>query len=149
MVKLFYLLLPIIGGILAGLQAPINAGLGRKIGGFEGAFVSFFVGTLFLTFILLFFGKGQILNVFSVPKWQLFGGLLGAVFVTAVILAVPNIGVATTILGAIVGQLVIGLVIDHFGFFGVQRIPFDWNRTVGIMLMLSALFFIFRGNLSH
>jgi transporter family-2 protein len=86
---------------------------------------------------------------FSVPKWQLIGGLLGSVFVTAMILAVPKIGVAAAIFGAIIGQLVMGLVIDHFGFFGVQRIHLDWNRLLGVVFMLTALFFIFRGNLSH
>jgi transporter family-2 protein len=64
MLKLIYLVLPVLGGLMAGIQAPINAGLGKKVGGFEGAFISFFIGTLFLAFIFIFLGKGNILNVF-------------------------------------------------------------------------------------
>jgi transporter family-2 protein len=146
--KLFYVFLTLLGGLMIGFQAPINSSLGRKIGGLEGAFVSFLIGTVVLFLVVIFFGKGNMLNITSVTRWQLLGGILGAVFVTVIILSVPHIGVASAILATIMGQLLVGLIIDHFGFFGVQRIAFDWNRLVGVFLLLSALYFIFRGNFS-
>ncbi|KXG10782.1 hypothetical protein AT864_01373 [Anoxybacillus sp. P3H1B] len=144
--KWLYILLSLVGGMLAGLQAPINGSLGKKIGSLEGAFTSFFVGTLFLTFVALFFGKGQLVQLLQVPKWNLLGGLLGAVFVTITIISVPKVGAAAAILAAIVGQLVISMVIDHFGLFGVPKIPMNMNRLFGLLFMLAALFFIYRGN---
>ena len=148
MSKVFFVFLAILGGIMGGMQAPINGTLGRKVGGFEGAFISFFIGTLFLVFIVLFLGKGNILNVFHVPKWQLLGGFLGTIFVTSVILSVPNIGAATTIFAAIIGQMIMSVIIDHFGFFGMERIPLDFNRVLGVMFMILGLFFIFKGSFS-
>lgn len=146
--KFLYILLALLGGMMAGIQAPINGSLGKKIGSVEGAFTSFFIGTLFLTFLVLFFGKGQITYVFQVPKWNLLGGLLGAFFVTFVILSVPNVGVALTIFAAIIGQIVITIIIDHFGLFGAQKIPMNVNRLLGLVFMLAALFFIYRGSVS-
>ncbi|MED4971100.1 DMT family transporter [Parageobacillus toebii] len=146
--KFLYILLALLGGMMAGIQAPINGSLGKKIGSVEGAFTSFFIGTLFLTFFVLFFGKGQIAHLFQVPKWNLLGGLLGAFFVTIVILCVPNVGVALTIFAAIVGQMVISIIIDHFGLFGVEKIPMNASRLLGLGLMLAALFFIYRGSVS-
>ncbi|TXK87375.1 DMT family transporter [Parageobacillus sp. SY1] len=146
--KFLYILLALLGGMMAGIQAPINGSLGKKIGSVAGAFTSFFVGTLFLAFLVLFFGKGQITHLFQVPKWNLLGGLLGAIFVTFAILSVPNIGVALTIFAAIIGQMVISIIIDHFGLFGVQKIPMNVNRLLGLGLMLAALFFIYRGSVS-
>jgi transporter family-2 protein len=146
--KLLYIILALLGGMMVGVQAPINGNLGKKIGSFEGAFTSFFVGTLFLTFLVLFFGKGQITHLFQVPKWNLLGGLLGALFVTVVIISVPNVGVALTIFAAIIGQVVISMIIDHFGLFGVQKIPMNINRLLGLGFMLAALFFIYRGSVS-
>jgi transporter family-2 protein len=148
MSKLTFIFIAIIGGLMGGMQAPINGALGKKVGGFEGALISFSIGTLFLIFIVLFFGKGNVLHIFSVPKWQLVGGFLGAVFVTGIILAVPNIGAASAIFAAILGQMVISVLIDHFGFFGVDRIPIDWSRFIGILFMAAGLYFIFRGNLT-
>jgi bacterial/archaeal transporter family-2 protein len=147
MEKYLYIIIAIIGGIAGGLQAPINGALGKRIGGFEGAFVSFVIGTLFLFFVFLFFGKGNVLQMFHVPKWQLLGGLVGAVLVTAIILAVPNLGVAATIFSVIMGQIAISLIIDHFGLFGVQHIPFNWERILGVVLMIGGLLLIFRSSM--
>jgi transporter family-2 protein len=145
--KLLFVFLAIIGGIVAGTQAPINGELGRRIGSIEAAFVSFFVGTLVLILFTIFFGKGQLLQAFSVPKWNLLGGVLGAIFVTAIIFCVPNLGVATTIFSAIIGQVIISMVIDHYGLFGITRIPVNMYRLIGVILMLSSLFFIYKGSL--
>lgn len=146
MTKLLFIVLSFIGGALAGVQAAINGELGKKVGGIEASLISFFVGTLFLILIALFFGRGQIQNIFTVPKWQLIGGFLGAIFVTVMILSIPNNGVALTIFAAIIGQLLISLLIDHFGFLGIQAIPLNWNRIIGFLFMLSGLFFIYRGS---
>lgn len=146
MMRWVYMLLALVGGMLAGTQAPINGSLGKKIGSLEGAFISFFVGLLFLTFFTLFFGKGQLVSVFHVPKWNLLGGLLGAVFVTIMIVAVPKTGAATAIFAAIAGQMIASLIIDHFGLFGVQKISINTNRLLGLLLMVLALFFIHRGS---
>ena len=146
--KWLFILLSIIGGMIAGTQAPINGSLGKKIGSLEGAFTSFFVGTLFLTFLVLFFGKGQLSMMLQVPKWNLLGGVLGAFFVTFTIVAVPKIGVALTIFAAIAGQMIASILIDHFGFFGVEKIPMNVNRLLGLGFMLAALYFIYRGSVT-
>lgn len=146
--KLAYFLMVVLGGLLSGIQAPVNSALSKKIGNFEGALTSFFFGTAILAVVVLVFGKGDLRGVLTVPKWQLVGGFLGAYFVTAMILAVPKIGVAAAIFAAIVGQMVMGIVIDNFGFFGVQRIPFDTYRLVGIILMTVSLLLIFKGSFS-
>ncbi|RXJ04423.1 DMT family transporter [Anaerobacillus alkaliphilus] len=149
MSKLLFIILSIVGGVLAGVQASINGELGKRVGGLEASLISFFIGTLFLVFIVLFFGKGQIHQIFTVPKWQLLGGFLGAVFVTVIILSIPHTGVALTIFAAIIGQMLISLTIDHFGFLGIQAIPMNWSRVFGLLLMLAGLFFIYRGSITQ
>ncbi|WP_232735750.1 DMT family transporter [Alteribacter populi] len=148
MTKLFFLVLALIGGMMTGTQASINGELGKKIGGLEAAFVSFFIGTIFLALCMLFLGKGQVGLVFTLPKWQLIGGLFGAVFVAFTIFSVPKIGVALAIFAAILGQIIISLVIDHFGLFNVEPISINWDRFMGLVLMLFGLYFIYRGSFS-
>jgi transporter family-2 protein len=137
------------GVLLAGgamsIQASINGTLGRKIGSIEGAFVSFAVGTLALLMMMLFFGKGNILSMFQVPKWNLTGGLLGAVYVAMAVLTVPKLGVGTTIVTAIVGQMTMSVLLDHFGLFGNPRILIDGSRLLGLVLLFVALYLIFKG----
>ncbi|RSL28660.1 EamA-like transporter family protein, partial [Salibacterium salarium] len=46
----------------------------------------------------------------------------------------------------IIGQLVIGVVIDNFGWFNSLVIPLDWKRSVALLFMIIALYFIYKGN---
>ena len=98
------------------------------------------MGTLVLLFILLFFGNGNISAVSTVPKWQIIGGLLGSFFVMVQVIVVPKIGVSTTFIAVIVGQIILSVVIDHFGLFGGTRFPIDKQKALAILLMLFALF---------
>ncbi|MBM7621528.1 transporter family-2 protein [Bacillus tianshenii] len=145
MVKIWFVLIAFLGGILGGIQAPVNSQLGKKIGSLEASFVSFFIGTLFLLLLTTFFGKGNLMQLPHVPKWQLVGGFLGACFVTFVIMAVPKIGVALTIISLIIGQMIVSMVIDHFGLFGSAKIALNYQRLLGVVMMLVALVFIYRG----
>ncbi|NGQ94487.1 DMT family transporter [Brevibacillus sp. SYP-B805] len=136
--------LALLGGACIGLQAGINGQLSKKIGALEGAFVSFSVGTLLLLFALIFLGQGNLLSVQSVPKWQLTGGLLGAVYIFIATLAVPKIGVATTLLAVVTGQILTSTVIDHFGLITGNQIPLDGKRLTALLLLALALYLFYK-----
>lgn len=139
-VKLIFPLLALIGGMALATQGQINGGLGKKIGVIESSFMNFAVGALVLLFILLFFGNGNISAISTVPKWQIIGGLLGSFFVMVQVIVVPKIGVSTTFMAVIAGQIILSVVIDHFGLFGGDRRPIDINKMGAILLLLISLF---------
>ncbi|TCZ77808.1 DMT family transporter [Paenibacillus albiflavus] len=141
---LFLLLLVLVSGMGVSVQSGVNGELGKRIGTIEGAFTSFLIGLIALTLIMLFTGKGNITDIFVVPKWMLLGGILGAFFVVCNVLAVPKLGVGITVISVIVGQIIMSLVIDHFGWFGRMPVPFNWQRALGAVLLFAALFLIFR-----
>jgi len=138
------LLLVFIAGTATSFQAGVNGALGKKIGIIEAAFVSFLVGTIFLSVLLLFFRKGNISEVFSVSKWQLTGGLLGATYILIMIIAVPRIGIAAALITLIMGQVISSTLIDHFGVINDTKIPIDWRRMAGLVCMAAALFFFYK-----
>lgn len=94
--------------------------------------------------VQLFFGKGELIAMFSVPKWQLIGGILGAFYVFVMVLIVPKVGVANSLMAVVAGQLVMSSIVDHFGLFGGQRIPFDLTRFAAIGFLFLALWLFFR-----
>ena len=130
----------ILAGALMSVQAGVNGALGKKVGSIEGAFISFAVGTLALLLLTIFMGKGNILSAFSVPKWQLTGGLLGAVYVFAMVLVVPKIGVGSALIAAIAGQMLMSTLIDHFDVFGGKQVLIDWKRVVALILLGFAIY---------
>jgi bacterial/archaeal transporter family-2 protein len=138
--KLLYPLLALAGGIALGIQAVVNGGLGKKVGTIEASFISFFIGTAALFFIVLFFGKGNLLAISEVPKGQLIGGILGSFYVFVMVLVAPKIGVTATLISVIGVQLLIGSVIDHFGLFGGERFPLDTKKMMALLFMFCSIY---------
>jgi len=138
--KIIYPLLAIVGGIAVAMQSSVNGGLGKKVGVVEASFISFFIGTLALFFAVIFFGKGDVMAATTVPKWQLIGGILGAIYILTMVSAVPHIGVAPTLAAVIAGQILMGALIDHFGWFGGVSIPIDFKKVSAIVLMFISLY---------
>jgi len=134
--------LVVLAGVMIAFQSPINAALARNVGVYESAFCSFFVGTVCALGIVIFFGSGSLWNVTGVPWWQLIGGMLGLVVVTALILAVPKIGVTAAMVAILAGQLGTGLLIDQYGWFGVPARPVQWQRLAGVVLLFVAIWLI-------
>jgi len=140
MLKLIIALLALIGGSAVAIQSQINALFSKKVGVLESATVSFMVGALALFFLAFFFGKGNFLNVFTVPKWQLIGGLLGAFFIVINIYSVNLIGVAATFMAVIIGQIFVGAIIDHFGLFGGVAYPMNMTKLIALALMFVGIY---------
>lgn len=140
MIKLIIAFLALIGGSAVAIQSQINALLSKKVGVLESATVSFMVGALALFFLAFFFGKGNLLTVFTVPKWQLIGGLLGAFFIVINIFSVNLIGVAATFMAVIVGQILLGAIIDHFGLFGGVAYPMNMTKLIALALMFVGIY---------
>lgn len=140
---MLYLLLMLATGCLVAMQSPINAALSRQTGALEASLASFMVGALGLFAAVLLFGRGNFWKFFSAPVWQWTGGILGAIMVCASLVSVPRIGVLSTILAMIVGNLFMAAVIDNYGWFGAPLTPFTLRRLLGFCLVMAGLYLIF------
>lgn len=139
-------LLTAIGGGLVALQAPINSTLGRSVGTFQAAFVSFTIGTLLLAVIASVAkgGLGQVAEVRHLSWYYLTGGLLGAAYVTTVLVTVRTLGAGGAVAATIAGQLSMSVAIDHFGWLGVDRDPVNALKLVGVALLAVGTFLVVR-----
>ena len=143
---LFMILFTFLGGITLSAQSSINGTLSRKAGTIETTFLTFLTGTLFLTIFIIFFGQGNVLALLEAPKWQLSAAFLGTMYLLLTVMAVPRIGVIATNIAGITGQLVIGVIIDHFGWFNSLVIELDTKRVFALLFMFISLYFIYKGN---
>jgi transporter family-2 protein len=124
------------GGLVA-LQAPINSLLGRSIGTWQAAFVSFAIGTVALAVIasLATGGMSQIAGVRDVSLLYLTGGLLGAAYITSVLVTVRSLGLGGVTAATIAAQLAVSVVVDQFGLLGVAKQPITVGRVAGVVLL--------------
>jgi transporter family-2 protein len=135
---LFIAIAFLVGGLLP-IQGVINARLGQLLHHpLQASLTSFTVGAGFLAGCLWLTGVGFPTAglVKEVPWYLLCGGLMGAVFVTTVLVLVPRIGVANVLIAAMAGQLFISMLVDHFGWLGVPVHSLGISRILGGIFLL-------------
>ncbi|HSH69247.1 MAG TPA: DMT family transporter, partial [Deferrisomatales bacterium] len=127
-------------------QPQVNARLAVKVGGFlPSALVSFGVGTLVLALLVLVSGRSAGLRgLTGAAWWELTGGAMGALYVSATIVAYPRLGATAALAAVIAAQLTTGLLLDHFGAFGFRHIALDWQRVLGVVLLFAGAVLVFR-----
>jgi len=101
------------------------------------ALISFAVGTIALFVYAILSGEtlSSLAAAKDAPPIAWIGGFLGAFFVASAALLVPRIGVAMTFSLFIAGQMIITLIIDHFGLLGVPVKEVSLARLGGILLV--------------
>ena len=111
---------------------------GERIGSFEAIAASVFFSALIAATVLLVLrqslaGFGEALRS---PWWYwVGGGGMGVVVVFTITVVTPQIGATATIGLLIAGQLAMGVLIDRYGWFGVEQVPLNWPRVVGVLLL--------------
>jgi len=75
---------------------------------------------------------------------DLFGGVLAAAYIVALLTVAPKLGAAPTVAGVIVGQLVCSVVLDHFGLLGFPEHSLAWQRVAGLCLLVAGAYLVRR-----
>lgn len=145
--RLLLILLGVLAGAVLPVQVLLNARVGREAGNpVVGSFVSFVVGALSLTVLLLAWQGAnlgrQLRAATAAPPWALAGGLLGAFYVTTVVLLAPRLGATLTVALVVVGQLLLALLLDQYGLLGVPLQPVTAGKGAGVVLLLLGLWFL-------
>lgn len=139
----------LMGGLAIAAQSSINGSLSIRTDVVTTAWLTNVVAAIILGFLVFFFEPPQSQTMFSVLPWQLSGALFGTFSMVAIVIGVPRIGTAATIVAVIAGQIMMGLLIDHFGWFGNSQIALDYKRTAAIALLAGALYLIYLSNKSQ
>ena len=134
----------VLGGAATALQAPTNARMMTAVGSpVNAAFVSFAVGTAALGILaVLLQTRPDMAASRALPWYAWVGGLYGAIFVVAAAWGVPRLGVATTIILMVAGQLLLSVVLDHFGAMGMPKQPISWGRVAGVGLVIAGVLMV-------
>lgn len=127
----------VLAGVMLAAQAPINANLGDAIGGLEAALVNFVVGSVLLAAaVLAGRGGGRVPAALGVRRRYLLGGVIGAIYVTASVLLIREIGAGGLAATTITGQLAASVALDHAGALGLERRPLTIVRVVAVLLLI-------------
>jgi transporter family-2 protein len=130
--------LPLQGAVNAQLRSDLDAPVAVGV-------VSFAVATAAMAAVLLAgiaLGRAPAPRLGSLrrlPWWGWLGGFVGASYVVAVFLLLPEIGAAATIGLTVAGQQLASLVTDQFGLLRLPRRPLTPTRLAGAALLLAGV----------
>lgn len=133
----FYVIIAALSGAAMALQGTFNAALGKIVGIWQSTLLVHLIGTLSVTLIIIFLGKGfEGLNkIGSVPWYAFLGGILNVLIIYTVVRTIPQIGVGNATTAIIVAQILTAVAIDSTGAFGMEKYEFHYIDLLGILLL--------------
>ena len=139
------LTLAVVSGAVLPIQAGLNAKMGKAVGDpVYAALISFVIGSIgLLIYSLATKVDLSQISAAGTVHWSVWtAGLLGAFYVAAVIILVPKIGAALTFGLVVAGQLTFSLLLDHYGWLGMTVHAINWQRLLGIALIIGGVLLI-------
>lgn len=134
-------------GALMPIQSSLNARLGKLLPHpLQSSLTNFLVGSVALALLLIAIRAPwpSTAALAAIPPRFFLGGVLGAIFISTVLILLPRIGVLNVLASAVVGQLLVSILIDHFGWFGVPVQPVSLSRLAGALSLVAGLVLIQR-----
>jgi len=145
--QLIFIVFAIVAGAVLPIQAGLNVQLGKSVQQpIFAAFASFLIGSIGLVIYLLLlkFDFSTIAQTKTVSPVVWIAGILGAFYVAAVIILAPRLGTALTFSLIVTGQMAISLVLDHYGLMGLPVKAINWQRLLGVSLLVAGVLLIRR-----
>lgn len=121
------------------LQGVFNTRLSDKIGSWETNTIVQASGLILTLIVLFFFGNGNFKEIKSANKLYLLGGALGVVIIFTVMVSIKSLGTTVGIGTILVAQLLAAALIDAFGLFGSEKVPFSLHEILGIVIMIAGI----------
>ena len=103
--------------------------------------ILFGVGFLFCLTVALVLTKSlpNAADLANAKPIEYLGGFIVGFYVISATLLAPRIGLANFIVCAVSAQIIISVVIDHFGLLGAMVRPVSMTRLVGIGLLIAGI----------
>lgn len=137
-VSMWGLVIAMLSGALMSIQGVFNAGVTKQTSLWLTA--SFVQVTAFAVCVVAWFVTGRESSVgelFKIDgKYMLLGGVIGAFITITVVQSMNSLGPAKAALLIVVAQLLVAYIIELFGMFGVEKVPFEWKKVIGMVIAI-------------
>ena len=131
-----------LAGAFIPVMAILNGRLGKSMGvALHASVILFGVGFLFCLTVALVLTKSlpHATDLANAKPIEYLGGFIVGFYVISATLLAPRIGLANFIVCAVSAQIIISVVIDHFGLLGAMVRPVSMTRLIGIGLLIAGI----------
>ncbi|MDA1676299.1 DMT family transporter [Bacillus cereus group sp. TH152-1LC] len=128
--------LAIIAGVFISLQSVFNAKVNENVGQWLTTACVLGIGLISSILFYIITEHSISIKVYTTNYLFYVSGLFGTGLIICIMGAIKSLGPAYTVLISLITQLVVALCIDTFGLFGMESIPLQINKLVGIGLLI-------------
>jgi bacterial/archaeal transporter family-2 protein len=143
----YFSLLALFAGMSIAIQAGMNAQLGVLLKNpLLAAMVAFAVAccSTLLVVILTVRQYPPLNNLYFIPAYLWFSGAISAFGVGLFYFLIPRMGVGPMMSFALTGQLIIAMVISHYGCFDLPVKPINLMKCIGVLALIIGILLINR-----
>lgn len=136
--KIGYLALMLFLGVILAVHLAMNGKVGAVMNNARVANAVFWCIGAVTACIIGFTGwkTGALAPLSDVSPILLTAGALGACLVFAIAWLVPEVGAGNVMITLLVGQILGGLIMSHFGWLGSPEDPINLTKIIGVALMI-------------
>lgn len=138
---MFGMLIAAVSGALMSIQGVWNAGVTKQTGIWTAAgFVQFSAFCVCVAALFITGGEKGVGALLQVkPKYFLLGGVVGAFITFTVIKSVQILGPAKSAMFIVTAQLIASYLIEVFGLFGTEKVPFSWQKLCAAVVTVAGV----------
>lgn len=144
MTVLLFLMALAMGAIIS-IYLPMITQTARMLGSGPMANVPFF-GIAFLSSVLIAVATGNraadFQKIATLPAWLLTAGAMSAAMIIGSSFLIPRIGIGTFFVLLVSGQVLAGLVLGHFGLFGIAATDLTFGKIGGALLVVAGVWLV-------
>jgi transporter family-2 protein len=134
---------------LCGAVFPLQAGLNTQMTKYVEypiltAFLSFLTGLIgiILYAVITRIPLQALANCRNAPWYVWFAGLLGAFYISTVIVLIPRLGFALTFGLIVTGQMAVSILFDHYGILDTSIREISFGRIIGALFLVAGVILI-------
>lgn len=140
---IWLVLIGLVGGMAVAIQAALAGIISDRMGLIENALIVFGSGFIFALVLFLAFRVGQPRDWSGLPWYVLLAGPLGIMIIISIGYTTSRFGLASALTLIIVSQLIVGTILDHYGWLTIPR-PMNLSRLIGIGLLILGTWVVLR-----
>lgn len=130
-------------GISVALQGQFMGAMDRVTGTATSVLITYSVGAS-LALLIWLARKPSVEVVRHVPWYSWFAGAFGLVIVSGIGYAAPRLGLSRTLVISVAAQLLVAMIIEHYGLFNSVRRHFEIDRAIGLALVVGGVWLVLK-----
>jgi transporter family-2 protein len=134
-----YAIVAFLMGAILSVYLPMNSSVSRYLGSSMAAAAVFFVVATITSILILVLGGEyhSLAKLRNAPVYLHMAGIISAFFIVGTTFLIPKVGARTFFILLVAGQILMAMVISHYGVLESPQDPITLKKTLGAVLVIA------------